>query len=217
MADISELLGAEAQRLQPDNPPPFEELLATRRMRDRRNRLATGTVMLLAVAGVAFTATLYGAPKTTTDTAKAPSWTGATVAPPAGSVKAHLTLPSTTVRSGETLTGQVTIENNTGRTIRVGVCGPLYQVLLIGGDNSESAIWRSCLRWISIPRGQSTYTVGVMATYKSCSELAHAGVPRPCRDDGSPPPLPPGEYHATTFASDEGAPLPAPVSVTVTP
>ena len=214
MADLSELLAAEAQRLQPTDPPPFDQLLRTRRSRDRRNRLAVGTLMLLAVAGIAVSAALLGPARSTTDTATPPSSHRATTSTSSPSVTARLTLSATTVRAGESLSGQITVENNSGQSIRVAGCGNIYGVSLVGGDNQGSPIRPLCLQYFTIPVGQSTYPVGVITTYNSCSMIG--GQPHLCRGDGQMPPLPYGEYAATTFAED-GAPLPEPVTVTVVP
>jgi hypothetical protein len=52
MRDISELLTAEAIRLQPADQPPFAALLQARVNRQRRNRLTTGVALAaLAMAG----------------------------------------------------------------------------------------------------------------------------------------------------------------------
>jgi hypothetical protein len=215
MGDFSELLAGEAHRLQPNDPPPFDELVRTRRLRDRRNRLAAGTLMLLAVAGIAVTATLFGPTRSTTNTATPPSRQTATTSTPTTSVTARLTLSATTVRAGETLTGQITVENNTGDPIRVGGCASIYQVSLVGGDHQGAPPSPLCLRDFTIPVGHSTYPVKFTAAYDSCSMIGNQS--KRCPDNGHMPPLPYGEYAATTFASDDQAPRPEPVAVTVLP
>jgi len=215
MADLSELLAAEAQRLQPTDAPPFDELLRSRRRRDQRTHLIAGSLMLLAVAGVAVTAALLGPARSTTDTATPPSSHEATSSTSSPSVTARLTLSATTVRAGESLTGQITVENNTGQPIRVEGCGSIYAVSLIGGDHQGAPPRLLCLQYFTIPVGHSTYPVRVTAAYDTCSSITNQ--PRRCSDDGGLPPLPYGQYAATTFVSDTAAPLPEPVAVTVVP
>jgi hypothetical protein len=211
MADVTELLAAEARRQQPHNPPPFEELLRTRRSRDRRNRLATGSLMLLALAGAVMLPGLLDTERSTTDAAVASSGQKA----PVGSVTARLTLSATSVRSGDALTGQITVENNSGRPVATTGCGGMYQVLLVGGKYPMSPVWTLCLQRWTIPVGQSTYPVTVRAAYNSCS--FDKGQPPVCPPSGRPPPpLPAGEYAATAF-SGPNVPVPAPLQVTVTP
>jgi hypothetical protein len=213
MADLSELLAAEAQRLQPNDPPPFEEMLRTRRARDRRNRLAMGTLMLVAVAGIAVTATLLGPARSATNTATPPSSQDTTTSTPAPSVTARLTLSATTVRAGESLSGYITVENNTDRPIRVAGCS-IYQVSLVGGDHQGPGPATRCLMEHTIAVGQSTYPVSFTAAYDTCSMLG--SLSHRC-EDGRMPPLPYGEYAATTYTSDTAAPIPEPVTVTVVP
>jgi hypothetical protein len=215
MADVSELLAAEAHRLQPDTPPPFEELLHVRRMRDRRTRMAAGSLMLLVLVGGVTTSTLFLGEGSTRSTTVGSSGRAVSATPGPGSVTARLTLSATSVRAGGSLSGQITVENNSGEPIRAGGCGSIYQVSLVGGDHQGARPSPDCLEFFTIPVGQSTYPVRVPAAYDSCSNSTNK--PRPCPDDGSMPPLPYGEYAATTFAGDDDTPLPAPIMVTVTP
>ena len=215
MADLSELLAAEAQRLQPNDLPPFEELVRTRRTRERRHRLAAGTMTLLAVAGIAATSAILGPARSTTNTATPPSSHETMTSPSSPSVTARLTLSATTVRAGESLSGQITVDNNSGQPIPVDGCTSIYQVRLVGGVGTGGPIWLQCLREFTIPVGQSEYPVSFRATYDTCSQTG--GQSNRCRDDGHMPPLPYGEYAATTFASDTAAPLPEPIVVTVLP
>lgn len=171
--------------------------------------------MLLAVAGVAVTAALHGPARSTTDTATPPSGHEATTSTSSPSVTARLTLSATTMRAGESLSGQITVENNTGQPIRVAGCGSTYALSLVGGDHQGPPIRHGCLQNFTIPVGHSTYPVGVLAAYDTCSSITNQ--PRPCPDAGGLPPLPYGEYAATAFAGDDDAPLPTPVVVTVMP
>ena len=69
MTDLHELLAAEARHEQPINPPPFEELLRARRSRDRRNRIAAGSMLILAVLGAGVLPTFLRGPSATTGVA----------------------------------------------------------------------------------------------------------------------------------------------------
>lgn len=312
MADLHELLAAEAGREQPVSPPPFEELLRARRSRDRRNRIAAGSMLMSAVLAAGVAPTLLGGPSATTRVAES-SGQDATVTgvlrmpggpvgayqsgvsgvvvfrssrgheikttagvdgkfsisvppgsytvtgttsqygdsrgschatgpvvvsasgladvvvacqvgspakspptPQPGSVTASITLPTTTMRAGTSVTAKVTVENNSGTPIHLVGCGSIYRVLLIGGGQHPTPSWPLCAMQITIPTGQSTYIVRVAATYSECSPNGGEGMPT-CPADGSLPPLRLGRYAATTFSVNPELPVPAPTSVTVTP
>lgn len=312
MADVHELLAAEARRGQPVNPPPFEELLRARRSRDRRNRVAAGSMLMVAVLGAGALPSLLRGPSATTRVAASsgqdatvtgvlrmtggpagadqPGVSGVVVlrssrgpeitttagsdgtfavavppgsytvtgtspqyadgggtcratdpvtvsagaradvdvacqvrspgtsphTPPAGSVRASITLPRTTLRAGTAMTAKVTVENDSGQPIHLVGCGSIYRVLLVGGGYRPTPSWPYCAREITIPTGESTYTVDVTASYGECSPHGGQGLPA-CSPDGSLPPLPPGQYAATTSSVSSGLPVPAATSVTVTP
>jgi hypothetical protein len=132
------------------------------------------------------------------------------------SVTASLTVPTTTVRAGASMSATITVENNSGRPIRVLGCGPVYGVLLVGRGHHPSASWPLCAQEITLPTGRSTYPVTVAATYHECSMNGGRGS-QPCTQDGSMPALPAGSYQATTVSVSPYLPVPAPVPVTVTP
>ena len=137
-------------------------------------------------------------------------------AEPSGSVTATITLGTTTVRAGATLRGTITIENDSGKPIHLLGCGSVYRVQLVGAGYRPSPSWPLCAREITIPTGESSYPVDVVATYDECSPHRAKGTPQ-CTRDGSMPPLPPGRYQAATAAVSPDLPVPAPVPVTVTP
>jgi hypothetical protein len=140
---------------------------------------------------------------------------GSAAVVPSASVTASITVPTTTVRAGASLSATITVENNSGRPIQVLGCGPVYGVLLVGRGHHPSASWPLCAQQITLPAGRSTYLVTVAATYHECSMNGSRGT-HPCARDGSLPALSAGSYEATTVSASPDLPVPAPVPVTVT-
>jgi len=211
MPDLHELLESEARRRQPGSRPPFEELVRARRARDRRGRIGAGALLVAVVAGAAVVPTVVsgwrsGAPVVGSSPASSPTRT----------VTARLTLPATSLRSGESLRGRITVENNLGREIRFLGCGFVFSVLPVGDGYHPAPAWPRCLQELTIPTGTTTYPVTVAGTYDRCAKVAQGDTPA-CLPDGKMPGLPPGQYAVTTFSLSSDVPLPAPVMVTVTP
>lgn len=127
-------------------------------------------------------------------------------------VSATLLLDSQTIKAGGVLSGRVEVKNNTGQPLTASGCGGIFAVLLTSSTYHPTPIWPTCLEKITIPAGSSTYAVTVETRYNMCG--GSGGVP-PCTS-GGPPPLPPGDYAATTFESGTVVPLPSPVPVRVT-
>jgi len=171
--------------------------------------------MLVTVGGIAVTASLLGPARYTLDTAAPPPRHEATTSTSSPSVTARITLSATTVRAGETLTGQITVAN-TGGEIRVVGCGSIYQVSLVGGDQKGAPPSAYCLQHFTIPKGITTYPVTVAATYRECSPKGDKGMPA-CLPNGKMPGLPPGRYAATAWGVTDQVTVPAPISVTVKP
>lgn len=204
MTDLSELFEAEARRLQPTDPPPFDDLVRTRQAGDRRRRVVAGSTVL--VAAVVVTTTVWLGPL------RQPA---EPATPAAGSLTASLTLSGTTVRTGGSLTGIITVDNRTGHEIQVEGCAGLYAVRLRNpGVESNPPAWPACLEPSTIPVGRSTYPVRVTATPDFCA--GRGSGPGKCPPEGQMPKLPYGDYEATTYAADPTVPLPAPVPVSVT-
>ena len=144
-----------------------------------------------------------------------PGGSGATTqAPPLLSTR--LVLDSTTVKAGGVLSGHIAIENNTGRPVVASGCGSIFQVLLTSRTYQPSAVWPTCVQAITIPTGPSSNPVSVQARYNACSQSGPSGTLPACTPTGSPP-LPIGDYEATTFESGNALPVPAAVAVRVTP
>jgi len=133
-------------------------------------------------------------------------------------VTARIELPSTTMTAGSKMEGRVVVENKTGHPIRATKCGSFFQIGLQNAAIRWHAIWPQCAVPFTIPVGESTYPVTVLAAYATCGEAPLAGLPK-CSTGPSPgpPPLPPGEYQATLFQSSPIVSLPLPIDVTVEP
>ena len=126
----------------------------------------------------------------------------------------RLELDSTTVRSGQDLSGRIIVVNNTGQAIKATGCGGIFRVLLTNSDpRTRKLAWPTCAELLVIPVGVSTTAIKAHAGYPQCSS---ATGDIPCTSSGAPP-LPPGNYAATTFEMGNALPVPAPLAVTVTP
>lgn len=108
-----------------------------------------------------------------------------------------LVLPASTVRSGEALSGEVVVQNNTGAPIQVPGCGSPYGVKLHNATYSEEPIYPMCLTTFTLPVGESRWPVTIQATYPTCTSSVPPVGDRACNPDGSIPGLPLGTYHVT--------------------
>jgi hypothetical protein len=144
--------------------------------------------------------------------------TAASVATSAAGVRVTLQLDATSVRAGSTITGRVTITNNTGRPITYVTCGQLFQILLRNRDSPLAPGWLLCSGSGTFPPGTSSYPVTVAATYNQCSPSGPWSRALPaCPASGGMPALPPGSYQATTYELGSSVPVPPPIEVTVEP
>jgi len=133
----------------------------------------------------------------------------------AASVSARLILPARTMTAGSRMSGQVVVENNTGRAIDAAGCLSLFQVALVGSSYDPPVAWFTCLQHFVIPAGRSSYRVTITASYGQCSQDRHSKSVR-CLPDGRPAPLPPGMYRAVLFQFRHLVPAPPPIAVRVT-
>jgi META domain len=120
-------------------------------------------------------------------------------------VTARIELPSRTMVAGSKMSGRVVVENDTGEPIHATGCVSLFQVALENDSEIPSIPWLTCGDRFTIPVGESSYPIVVRATALICSACPN----------GSPPPLPPGEYRATLFQREQAVPAPSPVTVSV--
>ena len=213
MADIQDDVRRIFDHVEPIGLDEIEAVSRRRRHRHRR-LLAVGTGTSVAAAiTVAVVLTSGTSP---TKVTVGPSATQPPVSqtnPPAtGSsvpLSATLSLSSTSVPAGGTLTGKVIVENNTGAALHPVTCG-LYQAVLANNSYQPEIPWPLCATLTTIPVGRSSYPVTILARYYDC-------VPNnspPCVDQQ---PLPPGTYQAKVSTMSLTLPVPAPVAVTVTP
>ena len=174
--------------------------------------VAVGLALLLAAC------TSGGNPSSSPPTtARAIPATAQPTAPPVASsrpqapLSARIVLPSNTMTAGSSISGQVIVDNNTGRAIHGGDCGSPFAVALGSDTVKPSVAWPQCLESFTVPTGQSSWPVTVTARYSECG-----GGIRRCTN-GRPPSLPPGYYRAMLFQSPHLVPSPTPITVHVMP
>jgi hypothetical protein len=130
---------------------------------------------------------------------------------------ARVVLPATTMTAGSSMTGHVLVDNTTGHAIHVAGCGSLFQILLTSGNYRPAVAWPSCLQWLTIPAGKTSYRVTLSASYSQCSQGGRQDGLIACPPGPRMPPLPAGTYHARLFQSSPLARLPPTITVVVTP
>ena len=131
-------------------------------------------------------------------------------------MSARVVLPSRTMTAGSSMSGYVLVENHTEHAVHASGCLTLFQVLLTSSTYRPTAAWFLCLQPFTIPIGETRYSATVSASYNQC----HQGRPqhglRACLPGGRPPPLPPGDYHATLFQVGHLVRVPPAITVRVT-
>jgi hypothetical protein len=131
--------------------------------------------------------------------------------PPQIQLSARIVLPYTTMVAGSSIAGHLVVENNTGQELHSSGCLALF-VLGLGNEKiSPERAMPLCLQGFTIPVGESSWPVGVFASYWECG-----GGIRRCIN-GYPPPYPPGDYLAVLIAGDYRIPDPTPIAVRVLP
>lgn len=137
------------------------------------------------------------------------------VSTPPALLRARLVLPSTHLRAGGRMSGEVVVDNDTGESIDVAACKVFYAVRLVGDGYRQEVGFLSCAERFVIPVGRSRWPVGVRASFTACG-----GEPpiRPrCLPDGSMPPIPKGIYRAEVVDGGlHSRPIPVPEPVTIT-
>lgn len=182
----------------------------------RRGLQVLGTVML--VTGLAIAAVVVATHRTQAPIGS-PATAPASLTPALPPLSFTLVLPTTTIKAGGEISGQIVVDNRTGHVIRVPGCHGIFGVALTSSTYHPEVSFLGCLEMITIPVGQSRDPIIVQASYDRCG-MSGPSVDTPaCLPTGSPrfPPLPPGKYEATTFEAGTAVPVPAPIAVTVVP
>jgi hypothetical protein len=123
-----------------------------------------------------------------------------TQVPPRG----RIVLSSTTVQAGHSISGYVEVENDNDRGLRLATCGSPFAVALGNERIKPDVVWTSCLQYVTIPVGRSTWPFIVSTFYPTCEV------------GGGSCTLPPGDYRATLLQWHQVVRAPAPVPVRVT-
>lgn len=113
------------------------------------------------------------------------------------------------------MSGTVVVENNTGHAIHGTDCYSPFAVALGNEKITPSVGWLLCAVPFTIPVGESSWPVTVVARYGGCGKGSDTDLPR-CID-GRPPPLPPGEYRAMLYQNPHLIRTPPSISIRVTP
>lgn len=164
---------------------------------------------------VALVAALAGCGSTDEPPPSTPSASSPVARPTHTGMTAALTLSSDRVRTGSSITGRITVTNDSGHPLRFVGCGSIFAVVLVRPGHQPEVAWPLCAQDLTIPEGTTSYPVTVRATESECSTTPGQGMAS-CGSDGALPPLAPGRYAATTVAVSPDVPVPGPAAVTVT-
>ena len=121
------------------------------------------------------------------------------------------------MRTGTTATGEVVVQNNTGRALQASGCGSTFALALTSATYQPQVGWLRCLTNISFPPGRSTYNVTLVASYLACTRGTPSSTLPSCLPSGQAPPLPPGDYRAVLFQNPSIAPSPPARPIHLTP
>jgi hypothetical protein len=135
---------------------------------------------------------------------------------PQAPLRARLVLPSTRLRAGSQMSGEVIVDNDTGEPIEILACQSFYAVRLVNEEVQQDVAFLSCGGRFVIPVGRSRWPVGVSASFTGCGGEPPI-LPR-CLPDGGMPPIPKGTYRAEVVdggAHNRPVPIPDPVTITV--
>jgi hypothetical protein len=133
---------------------------------------------------------------------------------PLAPLRARLVLPSTRLRAGSQMAGEVIVDNDTGEAIEVSGCNQFYVVALSNDSYTQSFVQPDCLERFTIPLGTSRWPILVMGTFTICD----GGPGGDCLPGGGLPSLPKGTYRAEVLdhgTHDRPIPIPDPVTITV--
>ncbi|GIU90736.1 MAG: hypothetical protein KatS3mg010_1835 [Acidimicrobiia bacterium] len=186
----------------PEDAPPVDRL-RRRHRRGRAVQLGGGALALALVAIGVLAATVDGREERSGIEVAHTTTTAAEVT---ADVTARLELETTTVVQGGTIDGELVVQNGSGSPVTLGEdCETFWTVVLTNDAVPPSyAFPLPCSRPPSIAVGETRLAFTVPASYGACTngDDRDAHLPK-CLADGSPPPLPPGEYEAVIVGSDE--------------
>jgi hypothetical protein len=171
--------------------------------------LAAAAALVIVVAGVVVAVGVAGDDAPSRRPVVAPTV-------PLAPLRARLVLPSTRLRAGEQMSGEVVVDNDTGEPIEVTGCNQFYVVALSNDSYTQSFGHNDCLEHFTIPAGTSHWPVLVLGTLTSCVD--EPGAEPSCLPGGGLPLLPKGTYRAEVVVDgehDRPIPIPDPVTITV--
>jgi hypothetical protein len=114
------------------------------------------------------------------------------------------------------MTGTVVVRNRTGHPVPYTYCGSLFNITLGNEHYRQPGYWTQCATPGTLPTGNSTFRVDVVASKSLCTNTPQPSVPT-CRPNGSQPPLAAGRYRAQLEynPSNRLGALPPPITVRV--
>ena len=126
-------------------------------------------------------------------------------------------LDATTVAAGSSVPGRVVVSNNSGAPVDATICGPPYAVGLRGPAYEQEIVHPLCASAFALPPETSSYEVTVTTARTTCTTNPSQvlGIAE-CLPDGSPPPMPAGDYRAFVVGPAAAEAAVEPVVVTVT-
>jgi len=135
---------------------------------------------------------------------------------PAASLSARIVLPTQTMATGTSMSGQVILKNDSGHALHATSCFRFVLVtpgeIMHRPENGGS----ECLMRYTIPVGTTTYRMTLDAIYPGCAGVPSPGSSFPACLNGNIPPFPPGQYDVTVFGASTLIAMPPPVAVRVT-
>ena len=126
-------------------------------------------------------------------------------------VRTRLELPARSVVSGDSVDGDLVVDNETGQPIHSPICGAWDVELTNGHVPVQRIFFFKCAPGPTFPVGVHRYPFTVDTRYR-CGPRPSRGVA--CDGDVAPR-LPPAEYHAVFVQAAMHLPVPAPVTVRV--
>jgi hypothetical protein len=181
----------------------------------RRAFLVAATALVVLVLGAGIAVVRNGP-----DGSTPPADDSGTPAPeptaPLAPLRARLELPSTNLDAGDSMTGDVVVDNDTGSSITTNSCGNPYLPRLSNAMYAQEPVWTACYRPVVVPVGTSRWPIDVVATVLRCQQPGGQGGAPDCLPGPAPmPTLAAGTYELRVVSQDDALPLPASVTIEV--